>query len=315
MRQDHVNYTAVGGFVLAMALLLAFVMFRITGSGGDVDTYYVDLRRIAGINNGSQVTFSGYAIGQVEDIVPVRIEGRTRYKLQISVRDGWPIPEDSFARIDAPSMLSEFVLEITEGKSTVTLKPGQSIKGKESLNIMSTISAMGAEVNDLSTNSLQPLIDNLNNQLSAIGPNIENGIPKVLDNVNGLLHRLQTAAESVQSLLSAKNKDHLDSIFANADNLSTELLKMSNTFKRASTQLNDLLKQSNALVARNNPNIEHAVSELRNSLDTVSESIQSIVYNFETTTRNLSEFSRQLRDNPSVLISGKPPLDKGEQHH
>ena len=50
--------------------------------------------------------------------------------------------------------------------------------------------------------------------------------------------------------------------------------------------------------------------KLRESIGVISYNIQSIMYNMETTTRNMNEFSRQLRDNPGVILSGKPPADE-----
>lgn len=318
MNQDNHSYTLVGGFVLLSLALLAFVLYQVTGASGKTDTYHLHLARVAGINSGSHVTFNGFLVGQVERIVPERENGRTRYNVQVSVRAGWPVPTDSYARIDAPSLLSEYVLEITEGGAATRLKPGEEIKGLEAVNIMNTVSALSAQFSDLSTQSVQPLLANLNRQISAIGPRIEHGIPEVVDGANKLLDDLRSSTASLRSMLSDENQNHLRRVFANSEQLSQELLAVSERFKNATVKLDALLgsskqliESSNALIARSDPNIAHAAEELRNTLDTVSQSMQSIVYHLESTTRNMNEFSRQLRDNPAVLLSGKPPKDKG----
>jgi len=49
----------------------------------------------------------------------------------------------------------------------------------------------------------------------------------------------------------------------------------------------------------------------RKSLETVSNRINTIVYNIEQTSRNFSEFSRKIRQNPGSLIGGKSPKEQG----
>jgi phospholipid/cholesterol/gamma-HCH transport system substrate-binding protein len=39
----------------------------------------------------------------------------------------------------------------------------------------------------------------------------------------------------------------------------------------------------------------------------VARNIDSVTYNLESTSRNFNEFSRQLRENPGVLIGGTKP--------
>ena len=48
------------------------------------------------------------------------------------------------------------------------------------------------------------------------------------------------------------------------------------------------------------------MQEIRQSLKRVT----TILHHFENTGRNMSEFSREIRDNPSSLIQSSPPVDK-----
>ena len=50
---------------------------------------------------------------------------------------------------------------------------------------------------------------------------------------------------------------------------------------------------------------------LRYTLEELSASAEGILQNLESTSRNMNEFSRQLRRNPGLLLSGKPAAEVG----
>ena len=54
-----------------------------------------------------------------------------------------------------------------------------------------------------------------------------------------------------------------------------------------------------------------AIAELNYSLEAVSRNIDAILANIESATRNASEFSRQIRENPGRLLGGAAPRDSG----
>ena len=55
-----------------------------------------------------------------------------------------------------------------------------------------------------------------------------------------------------------------------------------------------------------------AIRDLRHTLAAISRRIDSITSDLETTTRNVSEFSRQIRENPGVLVRGRETDDDGK---
>ena len=59
------------------------------------------------------------------------------------------------------------------------------------------------------------------------------------------------------------------------------------------------------LFDRNQGEIGHAITDLHDSLEAVARHIDAITHNLELSTRNLSEFSRQIRENPGVLVRGR----------
>jgi len=305
MKQDNINYLVVGIFVMSMFVLLLAVLFRLTGNTTDTESYYVEYTNITGIDKGSSVTYGGYQIGQVDDIQPRNLAGKTRYRLELGLKAGWKIPSDSVARIISPGVLAEDLIDITEGESPTYVAPNGVIEGQNSINMMATLNSVAYDIKELSDNSIKPLINNLNRNINSIGTDLKTTIPQVTANVNRLLESLNSSATQLAMILNEKNQQHLASVFENADSMTQNLATLANSFNDARAQLDQFLKNSNQILTDNSDDLRHTVVDLRSALATISDNINAIVYNLDSTSRNLNEFSRQIRDNPGVLLSGK----------
>jgi len=306
MKQDHVNYFAVGLFVLISLLVLMVVMYRITGRSTNVDEYFVELHNVSGIRTGSPVTYAGFQIGQLGDIIPVRKQGQTRYRLQLLVNSGWPIPADSSATIVTPGLLAEKQVDISEGKSTSLLKPGATIAGVEAADMFKLVSEMSTQFQQLSDEGLRPLLNTINHEITAT-------VPALTKQTAQLLKQLNASADRLLALMQTADVNRLNSIMSNTETMTNNLLKVSDRLSRASTEVDKLLQSTSSMMSENNRDLRQTVLDLRTSMDVVANNINSIVDHIDTTARNMSEFSRQIRNNPGVILNGKAPKDAATQ--
>ena len=276
----------VGSFVLVALILLLVMILRISGVHKDIDNYYVELRKISGIKEGSAVTYGGYRIGKIGHVEPVFINSRTLYRINLKVNSGWKISQDSVAKVAMPGIVSDKQIEITEGVSKIKLKPGDTINSIEAVDMM-------------------VMVNDIGNQLDKI-------IPDTARDVSKLLRNLNESADQVAQMLNDENRKHIGNMFKNADDASFHLAKLSTGFERINSQLDEILAGSKSLLSDNNDDIRHSVIKLRKSIDVVAENIHSIIYNMDASSRNMNEFTRQLRDNPSAIIGSKPPVDNAK---
>ncbi|MCW9012749.1 MAG: MlaD family protein [Gammaproteobacteria bacterium] len=283
MKKDNINYLMVGVFVIATLLLLFAMLYRITGQQSGAEVYYVEFDKITGIKDGAAVTYEGYQIGQVNSVEPVFGGSRTRYKMQLSIKGGWPIPADSIAEIAMPGIIADKQIEITEGQSKNRLQPGDLIASREAVDMMALASSIGNE--------------------------LDNFVPNMAGDISNLLKKLNHSASQIETMLDDENIQHIDNMFLNADDASKSLAKLASGFDKVNHQLDELLKRSSALVADNDEDIRHSVLALKKSMDVISSHINSIVYNLDASSRNMNELSRQLRDNPGAILGSKPPVD------
>ncbi len=297
MKNDRINYLAVGMFVLVMLGLLLAVLFRLTGARGDTDIYYAYFDNISGLNRSAPVSFEGYPMGHILAIEPTQKNGKTGYRLTLSVKEDWKIPRDSVARITAFSLLSEFVIDIHQGVSKDDLRPGDVLQGQQDGDFFSAL------------NGAKPLLDKINHQVDTLGGALETRVPALLKDLKTLLTKLNNNADALKGLLNKDNQRHVARLLQNADATSVNLLQLSSDVNRTRAQLDTLLKDSGALLKASSPQLRASVTQLRNALDLVADNIDAIMQNTAGTSRNMYELSRELRQNPGLLLSTTPPHD------
>ncbi|NQV56914.1 MAG: MCE family protein, partial [Rhodospirillales bacterium] len=76
------------------------------------------------------------------------------------------------------------------------------------------------------------------------------------------------------------------------------------------SQIDGLFGSVQSIVSDNRLDIDRTVVELRHSVESVARHIDAINQNVEGASRNMFEFSRQIRQNPGLLLGGKPIAEK-----
>lgn len=308
MKRENINYVLVGSFVLLMLAALLYGLYRVTGHQRQQDTYYTSLVNVAGISEGSTVSYEGYPVGNVTSIAPVTRDGKTRYRLTLNVKSGWLVPEDSTAAVSAAGLLSTPVIEIRQGQGGKVLAPGSEIRSADTAGLYQAMSGLLAEMSALTETGLKPFLDQLNRRTDRLGETLEQSLPGIMDDLKSVLERLNRTAAALESLASGENREHLASMLRNADQATANLAKVSADLEQTRTALDALLADSQSVVSGSKQDIRASLSELRQTVQRVN----GMLYQLESASRNMNEFSRQLRSNPAALIQGRPPTDQAE---
>ena len=286
MKRDTINYFAVGVFVLLMLAALIFALLKISGDGQKNDLYFTHLKSVSGIKRGAPVAFQGFELGHVDSIEAAQKDGQTLYRLGLAVKRGWKIPSDSQAMISSSGLLSGMLIEIREGKKATLLKPGEDIPGFEAANMFE---------------SLANLSENVNRRVDRIGNKVEDALPEL----QTLLKKLNNSAALVETTLGGENGAQLASMLKNANASSANFLRLSTELQETRKRLDKVLDESHGVVAKNRPELDATMVELRQALQRVN----TILHHLEGTSLNTRELTRELRLNPSLLIQSKPPAD------
>ena len=310
MKRENINYLAVGAMVLIAFVLLLYMLYRLTGGVDENDRYIVHYANVGGLSEGTPVTYEGYKIGSVALIQPERSQQPTRYRVELLIRDGWRIPRDSQAKVYSEGLLAETVINIEEGISSDYLQPGDELQGILGNDIFAAMNDVASNVNQLLQRDVRPLLDNLNSRISHLGEQVDERLPEILDGLQSLVDTLKGAAESLPRILNSDTEVKLKRVVTNSEAISDNLLKLSQALHQTRASADQLLGQSQQTLGENRENMRRAVTALRVTLEELSANTETILRNLEGTSHNMNEFSRQIRQNPALLISGKPPRDE-----
>jgi phospholipid/cholesterol/gamma-HCH transport system substrate-binding protein len=330
LKRDNVNYLVVGVFVLTALVTLLVLLYFITGKGGPRDTYYVVYSHVSGLRVGTPVYFDGYPVGQIDAIRPLHSQEGIRYRVSLSIERGWPIPADSVARMTASGLLAALSINIRQGRSGDLLEPGAEIRGQEGGDFFQVMNRVALDLNDLAQTELKPLLQNLDTQVSMVAREFQARGPAILAGGQELVDRLNATARRVETLLDDDNLALLDATLDNVHRTSANAVEASRTavaiaergeaiaadlqglsgdIHGTRAEVDALIGDLRGVVGENRRNLQHSLEDLRGILAVASRHVERVAYHMEGTSRNMHEFSRQIRQNPGLLLGGRPPTD------
>lgn len=330
MRNHFINYTAVGAFVCAMIVALVVAITLVTGRTGPTDPYVVMLDNVTDIKYGTVVRYEGFQVGQVDRIEPDYKDGKYRFKVNVGVESGWKFPKDSVASIAASSFLAAKTLDIHGGVSKDLIAVGGEIKGSGPSDMFALMASLAGQVSTLLENGVTPLISQLqgslkqltqttDTQINAVG----NGVQGLIRNANGKLDMLSERVKGltedmadnlaqVRKLLADGNIEAVKRILDNLDHASKDADETIAELNALAKEVNGVAVDVHKIVTDNSKNVDKSVANLEYILRSIAQNIDAITNNLEGSTRNMNEFSRLIRQNPGLLLSGaNPKADEG----
>lgn len=294
MKTGKINYLAVGAFIIIALGGLITSIALLSGRTGATDPYFAIYKNVTGIKFGSQVLYEGFPVGQVEEVTPVEIKGRMQFRVDFSVQEGWRIPSDSVAEIASSGLLSAITISIQAGLSETPLTPGDQVNGVEQADLLSAVSNVAGEISALTEYSVKPLLKNIGDAVGLMQKMVEEDGQEIAGNVRVVVADIAKRAPGIIN--------NIESFSGNFSQLSNELAATQKT-------LDQMLVSMNTLVVKNRGAVEESIQDLRYVVDSFARHVDSMNQNMEGTARNMYEFSRQIRQNPGLLLGGTPPKD------
>ncbi len=328
MKNIKANYFIVGSFVLVVLVGVVVAVAMLTGRTGATDDYYAVYDNVTGIEFGTRVLYEGYPVGQVEQISPTRVDSRLRFRVDMSIVEGWKIPQDSVAEIASSGLLAAVSINIRSGIETQTVQPGNQIPSAESGNVLAAMSDLAKDISKLAETDIKPLLANISRTVGGFGDlldakgaaliedfrlvmaDVSERMPEIVDNINAFSKKLNDSATKVSKVLDEDNLEAIDKILADLQLGAGNVAKLSVELDRTRASLDQLLGNFGTIISDNRLDVDRSIIDLRHTVETVARHINAINQNLEGTSRNMYEFSRQLRQNPGLLLGGKPPVDR-----
>ncbi len=332
MKNNKANYLIVGTFVLMVIIGLVASVALLTGRTGATDDYYAVYDNVTGIEFGTRVLYEGYPIGQVEQIIPVQEDNRLRFRVDLSLTENWKIPSDSTAEIASSGLLAAVTINLKAGKAQTALEPGSQIISAPSANVMAAVSDLAREISALAETDIKPLLASMNRTVGGFGDlldakgaaliedvrlilgDISEQTPEIMDNIGAFSKKLNVTADRFSEVLNPDNVEALDSIIENMKLTSNNLTKLTVEFSQTQKSLEGLVNNVGTVISDNRLDVDRSVVDLRHTVESVARHINAINQNLEGASRNMFEFSRQIRKNPGLLLGGTAPAEKAQQN-
>ncbi|OZB37492.1 MAG: hypothetical protein B7X35_00140 [Halothiobacillus sp. 14-56-357] len=315
---SKINYTAVGLFVLLLLFGLAGTIYWLV-TGGKQQSFipYVIYATdsVAGLTVNSHVLYRGVDVGEVKSI---RIDRNNPGQIRISVDidENVPIFSDTVAQLRPQGVTGLSVLNLTGGKSNISL----THRNKQGELVI----------------PYQP----------SIFSRLEGGLSETMVKFSRISNRLDV-------LLSDKNIATLENTLQNIDTLSTVLAQHKDDISAAiiagrttlqntavvSQSANLLIKQSQQLIKSFNKSIQglkgtlDAANEAANKVSAASEStltmsktgnetltnfnqqtlpvLDGLLTQLQETSRALTQLVNEINENPSQILYGTAPIPPG----
>ncbi len=316
MKRDNVNYLVVGFFVLIMLGTFFTLMYFVTGRTGPSEHYFVRYKNVSGLKFGTGVFYEGYRVGQIEKIIPVPSSTGMEYVITLSVARNWEIPEDSVANIMSSGLVSAVRIEITEGRSSVNMVPGGELEGREQLNLLSVLGDVAGELGTLSEDGVMPVLKNLNVRIDEASQRINKDL---VGDAQALIVKLDSSAQQLEKLLVSVNPQKVEKFLTRIDDVALNVNVLISRIEGTRVQMGETLLALKNLASDNDEEVASAIRSANDSmqqaletLTVVNEHVATIMYNVEGSTRQLHEFSRAVRNNPSRLVRGSGPRDEAD---
>lgn len=299
----------LGIFISVTSLLLLGFFLLVAGNKlmKKWDIYHIKYHDVSinGLQVGGSVKYHGISIGRVDDI-SIDEKDIRNVIVSISVKSGTPIKEDVKAVLIPVGITGLMQIELQGGTNEKALlkhgsyiTPGsstfQNITGKAEV-ITEKIEVLLNNLNKLTDEQNQKKFDNIVSNADNIIDSNKNKIDKIVSETDSLITTakiiLYGLNETVTKINNIADSKELDDILKNTAKISEDVSQID--IKQLSADVEKTIEQTNRMVIH----VDRTVVSNR-------QDIKNIVESLKETADYLNDFSRQISENPSLLLIKK----------
>jgi phospholipid/cholesterol/gamma-HCH transport system substrate-binding protein len=294
MEVSKAEKARLGAFVLGTVTLLVGSVFFLVGKKIFTKkvAYFTRMTEsVSGLELGSTVKQNGRDIGAINAITTDSADV-TRTIVRFEVAKGSAIKADMTATMGSYGITGLKYLEITGGTySAADVPPGGEVRS----------------------------------ELSTLG--------KIVIRADSIAYKVDRLLGNVLAITESQNREHLDKLIKSSAALGSSLDTLARDFGkvRPGRRLDDILSQMESFSRELNAKVKksqveqtvHAYKEAAENITVVAkkmdltvmrvqEDLTQSMNNLKETMKNMNTFSRQIKENPSVLLRGEEKKERGK---
>jgi phospholipid/cholesterol/gamma-HCH transport system substrate-binding protein len=303
------QYWKAGLFVISAAVILVAAIAMLAGIHLSTPRNHYTIRfseSVSGLEPGGAVRYRGVQMGNVEEI-RIPEEDITKVEVSISIKKGMPIKTDTKATVSSLGVTGIKFIELFAGSTEAPLlPPGSEIESEQSFltSLTGMAATAGQKLDVLLANLIyitdRTKVDKLTEKLESVLGSVGESTGQVSD----ILTTVQKAAGNLDGLvvridgMLARNEGDIDSTLTN-------LAVTIKGLKRTMDELEEsgLITHAGATAAAS----RDIADDVRSIMVTNRRSISETLANLREASANLNDFSRHVRDKPSLLLRSSSP--------
>jgi phospholipid/cholesterol/gamma-HCH transport system substrate-binding protein len=316
----------LGIFVTLTLIVLAGILFYMLGKNlvKKEDAYYVKYTEsVAGLLPSANVKLNGVTVGRVLEMFVDSTDVR-KVVVRFSVRRGTPIKTDMVANLTGGLTITGLkTIELTGGSNEA---PDVPVGGEVKAGVSQLKALTGqAEAIALKFETLLNNILNLTNEEhQAMATSIIKSIYKVSMELDSMVEENRNVIRSIPENLTSTMK-RLQSTAVRAETLIKDL-QAANPGKRIGEAIDEYYQGGKDLrkkikdtdidktaqeFQKTAVKISKATTKLDNTLTIIQEDLGSIMAHIKEASENFEDFSRMIKENPSLLLRGEDKKERG----
>ena len=298
-----------GLFVILAGLMIVLAVLLIAGIrlNAPRQRYLVRFEEsVSGLDTGAAVKYRGVDIGNVTAI-RIPKDDLSKVEVEISIGTEIPIKVDTKATLNSLGITGVKFVELMAGsKDAPTLPPGSMIQSELSFfgSLSGTAQTAAEKLDILLANLIyitdRAKVDKLTSQIESVLTKVNASTGEASD----LISNANLAAQRLESLLNradlliARNEGHIDSLMIQLDVAVSSFNQTIDDIHQSGLITNLSMTASNSA---------EISGSLREVLVAHRRSLSETIANLRETSANLNDFSRFVRDQPSLLLRSTPP--------
>lgn len=273
--------------------------------------YYAVYQRVDGLTPSRPININGFKIGSVDDIsLMPGSEGKLVVRIKLTKE--YDIPENTVARIYSTGLLGEKAIELVLGNSPTKATVGDTLRSDIELSLTEEVNRQVAPIKE----KAEKLIGSIDTVMllaqGFLNQNTQADFTATIESIKHSFAALQHATSVFDTTMTAssaglvttvnnlskittsleQNRDNLDSIFHNLNNVSDSLAEV--RFKETFANLNKAIASTNSVMEKINKG-EGSVGKLIHD--------QEVYENLNNATEQLNLLLLDIKYNPNRYVN------------
>jgi virulence factor Mce-like protein len=290
--------------IIIISSLLMLSGFVILIGGGQFwekpDIYYVKLKNVSGLEQGSQVRLGGVRIGKISSIKEPESAGEP-VLLTLGIKKGTPLYKGTKAFISQIGFVGDIFLQLSfADTANERLKTGETIPSEEQVEftaMMSKLTSLSDSVNNLVSDANKIFSDkNIKNLEQLIG-NTDRAIVSGTTNMEKVMASLKKTADTLETVLNEVQ----DIVKHNKGEFSGLIKKAKEGIEKAGGMI-AAIEETAKKADKTLGTADKTLLSVDSTIELQSQNIDALMKTLTKTTEELHEAIQDIRNKPWSVI-------------